>query len=259
MEGQPDLFAFRSYFEEWARTNSVVTSFIRFHPLLRNFYDFQDVLPAINIGQTALWDLSADDLVQGMSKNHRKNWRRAIRDGVEARVTHNPNEVDGFRNLYETSMVRLQAASSYWLNDQYWESLRDRLGNASLLVEAVYQDQVVAAAWCLLSEQYLHFHLSGTLDEGRLIGGAYVCRVAAAQWAKDSGLSLAHHGGGVGGSQSSLLDWKRKFDQATPLGDFYVAKVIHNKEAYNELSANAPRTDYFPPWRAQDKDSTVSR
>jgi len=252
-EGTPDRFAFRDYYEQWAQDNSVVTSFLRFHPMLKNYREFQDVFTTVKVGQTALWDLTTEDLIKGMSKNHRKNWRRAIREGVEARITPNPVRVDEFRALYETSMARVGATKSYWLNENYWGSLRDRLGDASLLVEAIYKNQVVAAAWCLLSEKYLHFHLSGTLDVGRRVGGAYVCRVAAAQWAKERGLSQAHHGGGMGGSQSSLLDWKRKFDESNRMGEFHIAKIIHNDPAFTQLSVNSPRTDYFPPWRAKDE------
>lgn len=248
--GQPDLLAFRVFFDDWARDNDVVASFLRFHPLLNNAQSFLETFPIKHIGQTAVWNLDgADDLVQGMAKNHRKSWRRAVRAGVEARVTENPHDVDGFRNLYELSMGRLSADSSYWLSGQYWASLRDRLGKNSLLVEAIYQERVVAAVWCLVSEDYLHFHLSGTTDEGRELGGAFISRVAAAQWARDSGKSQAHFGGGVGGAGSSLLDWKRRFDESAELLDFSVANVIHDKEAFATLAKGYPQSGYFPPWR----------
>lgn len=250
LEGQPDLLAFRAFFDGWARENHVVSSFLRFHPLTNNAEDFSEILPVKKIGQTAVWNVGeSDGLVEGMAKNHRKSWRRAVRSGLEARVTKNPVDVDGFRSLYELSMGRLSADSSYWLSDKYWASLRDKLGRDSLLVEAVYQDRVVAAVWCLVSDGYLHFHLSGTTDEGRRLGGAFICRVAAAEWAREAGKSQAHFGGGVGGAGSSLLDWKRRFDESAPLRDFSVANLIHDEEPFFRLSEGYPRNGFFPPWR----------
>lgn len=249
-EGQPDLLSFRRFFDDWARDNHVVSTFLRFHPLLNNAENFLEILPVKHVGQTAVWNLEeSDGLVEGMSKNHRKSWRRAVRAGVEARVRENPDDVDDFRRLYELSMGRLSADSSYWLSEQYWASLRDRLGKNSLLVEAVYEDRVVAAVWCLVSENYLHFHLSGTTDEGRQLGGAFICRVAAAQWALEAGKSQAHFGGGVGGTGSSLLDWKRRFDESASLLDFSVANVIHDEENFARLADGYPRNGFFPPWR----------
>lgn len=250
VEGQPDLPSFRIFFDDWARDNHVVSSFLRFHPLLNNVENFSEILPVKLIGQTAVWNLDqSDGLVEGMSKNHRKSWRRAVRAGLEARITRNPDNVDGFRSLYELSMGRLSADQSYWLSEQYWASLRDRLGKNSLLVEAVYQERVVAAVWCLFSDDYLHFHLSGTTDEGRRLGGAFICRVAAAEWAREAGKSQAHFGGGVGGAGSSLLDWKRRFDESASLLDFSVANVIHDEEAFDRLAEGYPQEGYFPPWR----------
>lgn len=250
VEGHPNLVSFKRFFQDWAHDRRVVSSFLRFHPLIANAEIFSRVLPVKEISKTAAWNLEAsEDLVQGMAKNHRKNWRRATRAGVQSRVMHNPGRVDDFRQLYELSMGRLSAKDFYWFSDNYWTSLRDDLGKSSLLVEAIHEGQTVAAAWCLVTDKYLHFHLSGTSDEGRRLGGAFVCRVAAAQWAKNEGLRMAHHGGGADGPQSSLLEWKRKFDESTPLQSFCVAEVVHNQRVFNRMSEGYSVNEYFPPWR----------
>src|SRR5690606_29438864 len=138
IEGTPNLLKFKGYLDSWAAQNNVVTTFLRFHPLLNNANALSAVLPTIYAGPTAGWDLqTADDLVSAMSKNHRKSWRRAVRAGVEARVTPYPYDVESFQNIYETSMNRLSADSFYWFTEEYWDSLRDELSGSSLLVEAL--------------------------------------------------------------------------------------------------------------------------
>lgn len=251
IEGNPNLSQFRQFIDQWAQDTHVVSSFIRFHPLLDNARATEDIFPLEHLGQTAAWDLRGEeDLVQRMAKNHRKSWRRAIRGGVAARVTEQPECVDQFRALYEISMDRLSARDFYWFTDDYWSSMRENLRDSSLLVEAVFEDRVIAAAWCLFSDDFIHFHLSGTTDEGRELGGAFVCRVAAAEWARKKGMIQGHFGGGAGGADSSLLDWKRRFDESSPLCDFFIAKVVHSPDQFERLAGATAGQKFFPPWRA---------
>jgi serine/alanine adding enzyme len=257
VEGQPDLANFVARFEEWAKSNNVVATFTRFHPLLENAKLLHGHLPLIRAGSTAVWNLQHDEpLLNRMSKSHRKNWRRATKAGIKARISVRPrNLADRFRETYETSMARLSATSFYWFPDTYWESLQTLLHQESVLVEAVHEDRVVAAVWGLATSDYFHFHLSGTTDEGRDLGGAFVCRVAAAEWAQEAGIKYAHHGGGAGGEDSPLLAWKRRFDETTPLQDFYISKMVHLDDQYLKLSNGAPSDGYFPPWRAPRADN----
>lgn len=253
-EGEPDRASFREFFDDWAQGNNVVATFIRFHPLIENAEEFSKILPLKAIGQTAAWELAkSEDLIQGMAKNHRKSWRRAVRAGVKARISRNPENINDFRDLYELSMSRVSAKSSYLPPDQYWRALQNRLGSYSILVEAVFEDRTIAAVWCLVSKDYLHFHLSGTTEEGRRLGGAFICRVAAAQWAREAGIEQAHFGGGVGGEGSSLLDWKRRFDESADLRNFYVANVIHDEKKFADLTEGYPDDGYFPPWRNPER------
>lgn len=250
IEGSPDLFAFREYLHEWAHDNNVVTTFLRFHPLTHNARDFSAIFPVRKIGETASWNLQhSDDLVAGMASNHRRNWRRAIRSGVEARITENPESIETFRRIHDIAMERLDANSFYYFSDDYWSALVSKLGQRSIQADAVYEGRTIASVWCLLGNDYIHFHLNGTMDEARDLRGAFVAHVAAAQWGKDHGFSIAHLGGGFGGAASALLDWKHRYDPATPLNDFYVANIVHNEAAFQRMAAEVSTTDYFPPWR----------
>lgn len=250
-EGEPQYAEFSEALNDWANENRVLCTFLRYHPLLRNADAFRSHLPTIEVGPTAAWDLqSSSELIESMSKGHRKTYRRALRAGVEARTTQNPEDIDRFKNLYETSMNRLAASNFYHFPDSYWDRIKRGLGDQTLLVEAVFEGKTVAAALCLVSDEYLHFHLSGTSDDGRQLGGAIVCRVAAATWGRERGLSLAHSGGGLGGKESTLLSWKRKFDQNLPLLQFSIGKIVHSEEKFSHLASKYPSTNFFPPWRA---------
>lgn len=258
IEGDPDIESFSEAYDEWGVENGVICSFLRFHPLLENAVPFLKDLPVRRVGPTAGWSLTKNnDLVAGMSKDHRKTYRRAIRSGLEARITIKPRDVDDFKKIYSVSMDRLAADGFYHFSDDYWNEMQEKLGSSTVMVEAIYEERVVAAAWCLVTDKYLHYHLSGTSNEGRKLGGSVVCRVAAANWGQENGLELAHMGGGVGGADSTLLRWKQKFDEALPLFNFYVANLIHQEDLYTQISSSYPNSEFFPPWRApKPVDST---
>lgn len=258
IEGEPDLVQFAKHFDLWAKKNNVVCTFLRFHPLIKNAETFRTVLPVRRIGPTAAWNLKKDDgLIEGMAKGHRKTFRRAHKAGLEIRIQSNPVSMDEFKSIYHKSMNRLSADGFYHFEDGYWKSALEKLGTNTLLVEAIYEDETVAAVWCLFSENFLHFHLSGTTDEGRRHGGSVLCRVAAAQWAKENGINTAHFGGGVGGEDSTLLTWKRRFDESNPPLDFYVSNLVHLEEAYSQIAAEYEPNSFFPPWRSPKKRLTT--
>ena len=250
IQGNPVVSDFLEFLHGWSFENSIVCTFIRFHPLLDNSKAFSANLQIKTIGLTAGWDLEGStDLVAGMAKGHRKTLRKALRSGVETKLIVNPKSIEEFVNLYTASMTRLSAKDFYHFPDSYWDALRDSLGQNTLLVEAIFEGKTIATAWCLFSDNYLHFHLSGTSDEARDLGAAVLCRVEAAKWGKQAGLSLGHFGGGVGGADSSLLIWKRKFDESLAPFNFSVANIIHDEDTFKKLEQDFPRSNFFPPWR----------
>lgn len=244
--GAPDMLAFRQFFDRWAREQQVVSTFLQFHPL----FDIPPALAAAfsvqKTGETVVWNLQSDDLVGHMAANHRRNWRRAVRAGVEARITYQPTETKSFRRLYELGMQRLGAKPFYWFSDAYWARLQDQLGARSLQVDAVYEGRAIASVWCLLGNDTLHFHLNGASDEGRDLRGTFVAHLAAAQWGQEQGFSVGHLGGGA---QEALLDFKQRFDPATPRRDFFIARMVHDADRFRDVAAGLPETQYFPPWR----------
>lgn len=251
VEGTANSNVFFTKYNEWAQTHSIVTTFIRFHPLLENAVGVSGKVVPLEIGPTAQWNTGKGrDLLGGMSKGHRKALRRAIRLGVTSRVRRSSEALLEFRTIYEQSMRRVNANAYYLFPDKYWEHLSNLTEPEPLQFDACYEGKTVASVLALRFGQYLHVHLSGTTDVGRTLGAAMVCRYAAAQWAQQNHVSWIHSGGGVGGTSSSLLDWKRKFDVESPLATFMVAEAVHDLDVYRTLSAGCTKVSYFPPWRA---------
>ena len=247
VEGEPNLIAFRRFMNEWMLDHKIVATFLQFHPLYDYASVMAGVLPVQRVGQTVIWNFETDDLVAQMSSNHRRNWRRAIRAGLEVQVTPHPTDLTTFRHLYELSMQRLGVRSFYFFRDAYWNSLQELLREQLVQVDAVYEGRVVASVLNLIGHDYVHFHLNGATEEGRELRGPFVAHLGAAQWAQDRGFTRGNLGVTPDGS---LLDFKNRFDPATPPRDLYTSRIVHDETNFRRFSAGLPVTRYFPPWRS---------
>jgi hypothetical protein len=234
-------------YDEWCRAHGVVTTFVRFHPLYANAREAP--IHVEPLAPTVAWRLDQEDLPAGMHLNH----RRAVRKAQKAGVTVTSGEgVGGFVPLYEATMRRADASPFYFFPSSYWEAL-ERAGVVRF--DAERDGDLVASALCLASPPWLHYHLGASSDEGRRIGAMHLLFLEAATWARPRGYERFHLGGGVGGRDDSLHEFKRRFD-AGGLVDASVGKAVHDEVAYRRLSGDVGLEGFFPAYRRPD---TVAR
>jgi lipid II:glycine glycyltransferase (peptidoglycan interpeptide bridge formation enzyme) len=186
-----------------------------------------------------------------MHPHHRRAARRSARAGVEVVTITEPTSLDSFRKIYETTMRRQDAHPFFFFPDSYWEALLAESGTLRpVLVEGRLDGELVASLLCFSMRPWLHYHLGGSSEIGRRVGASHHCFLAAAQWAQAGGLTRFHLGGGVGGSDdSSLFEFKRRFDPAGPRHPYRVAKLVHDRDRYLALAGTSSTSGFFPPWR----------
>lgn len=237
--------------DSWALANGVVTTFLRYEPMMHNETLGPDQAHPTMVGTTVLWGIDETrDLFAGMHAHHRRITRRAKALGVEVRVHCGNVDLQTFREMYQATMTRNNASAFYFFPDQYWAALNENLSEKLLLVEARRDGDVIASLLCFLDRQTLHYHLGASTDAGRAVGANALLFVTAAEWGQATGLSSFHLGGGVGGdSDSPLLTFKRRFDPTSIPLDFYVGKWIHDSEHYASLAGEFDPQSFFPPWR----------
>ncbi|MFL5935836.1 MAG: GNAT family N-acetyltransferase [Gaiellaceae bacterium] len=237
-----DVREFWRTYDGWCRANGVVTTFVRFHPLYANAREAP--IHVEPLAPTIAWRLEQDDLVAPMHLNH----RRAVRKAQKAGVTVTAGEgVGDFVPLYEETMRRAGAAAFYFFGAAYWGAL-ERAGVVRF--DAQLDGDVVASALCLASPPWLHYHLGASSDEGRRIGAMHLLFLEAATWARARGYERFHLGGGVGGREDSLHEFKRRFDPEG-LVDAAVGKAVHDEDAYARLTGGETGFDgFFPAYRA---------
>jgi Acetyltransferase (GNAT) domain len=238
------------------RDAGVVSAFVRLHPLL-------NAIPPLGIGtlvrhgETVSVDLTLpnETLWAQTRMNHRRDIRETIRLGYMARMDGAWDHYETFKRLYQITMQRRAAARYYFFEEAYFDGLRDALGE-SLHLCVVEKDGVIAAAGLFVETNgIVQYHLSGTDDAFRMIQPTKLMMHFVRGWAKNRGNRVFHLGGGVGGANDSLLQFKVGF---SPLRHtFSTLRMVIDEPRYRRLvAARDPSLDpevlggYFPPYRS---------
>jgi hypothetical protein len=227
-------------YEDWCRERGLVTTFTWFHPRFQNQrYSRFHVEPR---GGTVAWRLGEGDLFERLHRHHRRAVRKAEAVGIEIRITPAPNDLEPFARLYERTMAEKEATGFYYFPDKYWQSLANR--DWLVLFEALQDGELTAALLGLASKPWLHYHLGASERSG---GANNLLFLRTAEWARDQGYERFHLGGGVGGADDSLLQFKLRFDEGG-LIESAVGKAIHDDDAYRTLGGKG-FDGFFPAYR----------
>jgi serine/alanine adding enzyme len=244
----PPVEAFWQLYDGWCAENRVVSTFLRFHPLLENQRLTGPSVELERLADTASWRLDGDDdLFAGMHRHHRRVVRRA--EGlVEVEARERPDRLDAFAELYEATMRRQEASPFYFFPPAYWDELAGGLRDRLVCFDAVLEGEIVASILCLASPPWLHYHLGASLEPARALGASHLLMLTAARWGRERGYEQLQLGGGVGGREDSLWEYKHRF---SPGGrrEAWIGKLVHDGEAYAELAGSRDRSGFFPAYR----------
>ena len=107
---------------------------------------------------------------------------------------------------------------------------------------------LVAAILCLATPPWLHYHLGGSTDRAGRSRAMHLLLLTAARWGRERGFEALHLGGGVGGGEDSLWQFKRRF---APAGarEMWIGKVVHDVRAYAGLAGTDEVAGWFPAYR----------
>ncbi|MPN24543.1 hypothetical protein SDC9_171942 [bioreactor metagenome] len=125
------------------------------------------------------------------------------------------------------------ADSYYYFKNEYYQYLIDNL-KPNLIIFYAYLDSVpIGASMFLYNENFIHYHLSGTLYEYRNYASSNLILASAAQWASKKGIKKFHLGGGVQ-NEDNLFNFKKSFNK-NGIIPYYIGKIIFDLERYNYL------------------------
>ena len=192
------LQRYQEEFSKYCLENNIVSEFVRFHPIVKNYEDFGKMYNDKYMRKTLITKLQEDDPVQNQfGKSCRKNIRQALNKGVTYKITQKPDNIDSFKDIYYSTMDRNSATDYYYFDDEYFNNLLKYFKSNIIFIEAIFENKVIATGLYFTYKDIIHIHLSGTLTEFLYLSPAYILRYAVTLWGKENGYKLIHHGGGL--------------------------------------------------------------
>lgn len=253
IEGTGDTYPLFCEYEKWCRAHSIVSEFVRYHPVLGNaeatipFYD------VVNTGNTISMDLSTPDTIWfNLTSKNRNMIRKALKSGVEIYRGQFPEIYRTFKEIYDITMEADQAKAYYYFKDEFYDSVYRDLPDEAQVFWAQTEGRIIAASIMISANGQMHYHLSGSLKEYRHLAPTNLLLYKAALWGCRNGCRYLHLGGGVGSKEDGLYKFKAAFNR-NGIKQFAIGKKIYSDTVYEELVAMKEASDdeqFFPKYRA---------
>jgi len=239
-------------YEAWARRCTIISEFVRFHPMLGNHSACEDFYDVVRLGEVVHMDLSSpEDIWSNIISKNRNVIRKAVKNGVRIYNGRFPQIYEIFRTIYNGTMDKDDAEAYYYFEREFYRSVLEDLPLNAQVFYAEKDGVVIAASIILAANGRMNYHLSGSLREFSSLAPTNLLLYQAALWGCANGYRTLYLGGGVGSEEDSLFKFKRAFYKGE-LNRFHIGKRIFDRQRYDELTAMRPPTEsgFFPKYRA---------
>lgn len=251
-EGDGELDELDRAYTDYCAAHSIVSEFVRFHPVWENADIMNGVYNVIPLGPTVAMDLSNPEIIWSniISKN-RNMIRKAQKNGIVITHGRELERFAEFKVMYNSTMDKDSAEAYYYFGDAFYESIQNDLKDQYEVFTAYYEEKPIAAAIMIYANGMLNYHLSGSDVEYRNLAPTNLLLYKAAVWGHEHGLATFHLGGGLGSHEDNLYKFKRSFYKGETK-TFAIGKKIFLPNVYDELNKareGAPESGFFPAYR----------
>lgn len=242
-------------YEEWCKKNNIVSEFVRYHPIIKNYEYTKNYYNTTFIGKTVAIDLNSPETIfENMTGKNRNCIRKAKKNGIKVYNGRFPEIYEKFQLIYKETMDKNNADSYYYFNEDFFQSLCEDLPYNSQIFYATLEDKIIAGAIILVSNCKMNYHLSGSLKEYGKYAPMNLILHEVALWGNSNGYETFHLGGGVGGHQDGLFHFKKSFYRLDELPNFYIGTKIFDHKMNDELlkirGNSVLDNSFFPQYRA---------
>ena len=259
--GAGEIDGFISRFQEelaaTALRMQIVSMFSRMNPLLRNGAHLDHFGSLERRGATVYIDLSqpVDLQFSQFRADHRKKIRRAWLQGFKVHRDEGLVHLEDFATMYAETMTRVNAKKSYLFDISYFRELHAILGERLQMFVVEHEGKICTLSLFVRTGSIVQNHLSASTGDIESALGSRLVIDEARLWAKKAGATMMHLGGGFGGKEDGVFDFKAGFSKCR--ADFYLWKTVLLPGVYEELAlarqkALAGRLDesFFPLYRS---------
>lgn len=223
---------FSRAFEAYCIENFIVYETVRFHPIVGNVKDFAACYESVYREEGYGVNLAAfsEPTQEEFSTSCLKSIWRAVKAGVKYRVTDQPESLRDYIQYYAEHTKKNETDFKYFLEC-------GRVAKKNLvLVEAVYDKQVIGMSLNFLLDDVIQTHLAITHPKFNQLSPAHIMHFGLAIWGKENGMSLIYDGGRIviDGKTHNLPIHKQQFSKYTSF-QLWNGRRIWDKAAYQKL------------------------
>jgi hypothetical protein len=241
-------------FLAFLKAENNVSVFCRLHPIINHHLLVEKFGSLVDNGKTIAIDLT------GTLEEQRAKYRRQFRSKIKQlrqkgfclKKANNKEDVQAFVKIYNDNMARVKAESYYHFDESYFFNMLNSADFESSVLLLYLGDEVTSGAFVTFSNNIMQFHLAATdnkflkeapmkllIDEASVIG-------------REKNMKYLHLGGGVGGNEDSLFEFKAGFSH--DYLNFRTWRFISDQRAYDKLvhahrRSLTSKSDFFPLYR----------
>lgn len=226
----------QNFFQElnkYCQENGVVSQFIRFMPLTQNQRAVMKSVECVHLKSTIYMDTTNEELIfQNLTSKNRNMIRKAKNNGLHV-ITDKGDRIEDFIRIYNLTMDKNKADEYYYFQKNYFDDLCQNLKDNMIIFYVLYDEMVISAAIFFYNEQFIHYHLSGSLQEYKHLAPTNLLLYEVARWACMHKIEMFHLGGGIK-AEDSLFSFKKQFNRNGKL-DFYIGRYIFIQDKFEAL------------------------
>lgn len=238
----------------WKERN-IVTVFSRLHPLLNQKKAISELSGSVHSGSTVAIDLNigGKEQIGNYRKSHRYEIKKLREDKNITIKKGKKNLLEDFIEIYTSAMEVLGADEYYRFDEDYFTQMLDSKTFESLIYIAFYQDIPISASIFVFTPYIAEYYLSGSLSEFFKLSPSKLLIDEARIDSVSKGIHWLHLGGGVGGSEDELFNFKKGFSPIVK--DFHVLKYVADKASYDDIIDDLKqrkipvKDNHFPGYR----------
>ncbi len=248
---------FRKSFLLYLENENNISVFTRLHPFMNQDILLDQFKGLHSTGRTVVINLETS-LEEQRSKYRRtlkENINQLRRKGYTIKHCEDLASIRDFISIYSENMQRIGASENYFFDENYFTQIlaSDEIDSKLLLVFS--GDEAICGTLVTCTNNIIQGHLIGTRTDYLRESPAKLLVDEVTVLGRKYGMKYYHLGGGVGGNDDSLFNWKAGFSDC--FLDFKTWRYISNQNIYNELVETLEiepevGNDYFPLYRFEE-------
>lgn len=191
-----------------------------------------------------------NDILTTYRYGHRSEIKKVSSSLIVKEVAGNDENLLIFTSIYNETMARVGASRSHLFDHKFIQEMSKQTQFGFRLIFVYHNNVIIGSCIFIWLGNIGHYFLSGSrLGYEKYIPGKVLVHKCN-QISKALGLDILSLGGGLGGQNDNLSQFKRGFSKAYK--KYTVKKIILQKNLYDKLSEKVllgSETSFFPAYR----------